>query len=414
MKDLVKKSHTIGIKLRLSYASERDLLYGISSYAYAHCRWNLRLLSPTEEGFDPSDSDLNDLDGVITSKPIPQRNIAYNGNVPIVVIGTRDKWLGRRMTNLTFVRNDDRDIGRLGGEFLHGLGNFRAFGYVPTANPFYYSVLRGEGFRMFLKASGVHVEMFSPSGFKDGSHEDIVNLSNWLKQLPKPAAILAVHDLRATHVLAAANAASIGIPDQISLLGVDNDELLCDFTHPKLSSIFPDHVYEGRLAAQELERMLLAGTARRRTKTVRTQRKSLVERESTVHTSPAARLAEIAVDYIHRNALTNIRVRDVVKHLGVSHRLANLRFRECTGTTILEAILNVRLEEVKRRLRTSNVPINKITAACGFGNDCHAKHLFRKRFGMTMRDFRKSQQADNVSSPNRPGGPIPVRDMDAR
>ena len=173
-------------------------------------------------------------------------------------------------------------------------------------------------------------------------------------------------------------------------MGVDNDEMLCDFTSPQLTSIYPDHVKEGELAAATLQTMLKKGDSHH-TRTFRSNAKSIVERESTRHISPVTHLAEEAMAFIRRNALKGISSADVAKHLRVSRRLCDLRFKECHGETVLEAILRLRFSELKRRLVSSNTPIGKITAACGFSCESHAKRMFRKRFGMSMREWRASQ-----------------------
>ena len=380
-----RKIYSIGIALRLSYASGRDLLYGISRYARTNCHWNLKLFSPDDSKLP----DAKGLDGFITSEPMPDDFLRTASNIPLVVIGTREPWLGRRMKDLTFVRNDDRDIGKFGAEFLQRLGTFRAFGFVPTNKPYYCSILRHEGFTAQLASSAAQTFKYVRPTLNDGSTKDITALKNWLLNLPKPAAVMAVHDLRATHVLEAARDAKLSVPDELAVIGVDNDELLCDFTEPQLTSISPDHVYEGELAARELRRMLSRPDRWKHSKTVRSKKKTIVERESAKPIAPSARLAERAMAYIRRNALKGIGARDVVDHLGVSRRLADLRFRECHGKTILDAILEIRLNEVKRKLTTSKTPIRKITDACGFANEIHAKHLFKKRFGVSMRDYRQ-------------------------
>lgn len=386
MKQLKGNILTIGVRLQLSFASGRDILYGISRVARASCHWNLRQL-PQSTG-ETADSNFDGLDGVITSEPLPAEFVRANPDLPIVVIGTREPWLGRRMNALTFVRNDDRDIGRFGAEYLMGLGRFRSFGFVSTNAPYYCSILRDEGFCAHLDKCAKTCNRFGASSSRDGSPEDIAALGEWLVKLPKPAAVMAVHDLRATHVLEAAQRADIDVPSQLAVIGVDNDELLCDFTKPQLTSISPDHVHEGELVAEEMKRLLADRGRRHLTRTVRSKLKTIVERDSAAAIAPAARLADEALEFIRRNALSGIRARDVVRQLGVSRRLADLRFRECTGKSILDTILDVRLNEIRRRLKSSAAPIRKITAACGFASEAHAKRLFKKRFGLSMREYR--------------------------
>lgn len=389
MNTLNRQIRTIGVRLNLSFASGRDLLYGMSNYAKRNCHWNIHLIHSEKEGIE---SELGTLDGIITSEPLPPAFVAEHPDIPIVVIGPRSKWLGRRRANITFVRNDDEDIGRYGGRFLIGLGRFRAFGFVPTNIPYYCSTLRLEGFRNYLSHRALQTVEYKSPSVTDGSLQDIAAIGNWLKSLPKPAAVMAVHDIRATHVLEAALNAKIKVPEQLAVIGVDNDALLCDFTKPRLTSIFPDHVHEGELAAAELKRALAHHERQLRTRTVRSKKKTIFERESAAPISPAAHLTDIANAYITQNATKGITVRDVVTHLKVSRRLADLRFRECTGKSILEAILDAKFSEIKRQLTDTSTPIKKITASCGFVNEVHAKHLFKKRFGMTMRDWRNSHR----------------------
>ena len=376
----------IWVYLRLSYASGRDILYGISRYARTNAHWNIRLLPFSgEEGKLPFPLP-KEADGIITSEPLAAD--AASSKIPLVVIGTREKWLGHRMKSLAFVRNDDMAIGCFGANFLKSLGKFRSFGFVPTNTPYYCSILRNEGFAKVLKDEDVR--LYAAPNAEDGSQEDIAALGEWMASLPKPGAIMAVHDLRATHVLEAARQRKIDVPGQLAVIGVDNDELLCDFTVPQLTSIFPDHVKEGELAAAALQ-TLLCQKNRRQTQTFRSSAKTIVERESTRPISPATHLAEAAMAFIRHNAIKGIGAADVARHLRVSRRLCDLRFRECYGDSILEAILKIRFNELKRRLVSSNIRIGKITAACGFACESHAKRAFKRRFGMSMREWRKSK-----------------------
>lgn len=387
MKRQASKIHRIWVYLNLSYASGRDILYGISRYARTNAHWNIRLLpfsgKTSRQPFPLPD----EADGIIASEPLAAD--AATSRIPLVVIGTREKWLGRRMRSLAFVRNDDVAIGRFGADFLKSLGQFRSFGFVPTNTPYYCSILRGEGFHAALKngRGSVDARQYRVDGIEDGTDDDIAALGKWLSDLPKPAAVMAVHDLRATHVLEAANLMKIKVPEQMAVIGVDNDELLCDFTSPQLTSIYPDHVKEGELAAATLKALLKKNDLRH-TRTFRSNAKSIVERESTRNISPATHIAQEAMSFIRRNALKGIGAADVARHLRVSRRLCDLRFKECHGETVLEAILRIRFLELKRRLASSGASIGKITAACGFTCESHAKRMFRKRFGMSMREWR--------------------------
>ena len=217
----------------------------------------------------------------------------------------------------------------------------------------------------------------------------VLSLSNWVKSLPKPAAVLAAFDERAVDVLDACSAANISVPGQVAVLGVDNDELLCDFSTPPLSSVLPDHVREGVRAAQELDRLLRARKPSATT-TILCRDKRIIRRESTAPVAPVTHLVDEALRFIRRNATIALKVDDVVRHLGVSRRLADLRFHEAGERSIARAILRARLDEVARRLRESESPIGQIAAACSFGNVQHLANAFRRQYQTSMTDYRLS------------------------
>ena len=172
------------------------------------------------------------------------------------------------------------------------------------------------------------------------------------------------------------------------MLGVDNDTLICENTHPRLSSVMPDFEGEGYLAAETLDSMMHGEGPN--SCVLLADIKEVVRRESTCELSSAGRLVQKAVVYIDRHALEGIGVEDVVRHLKCSRRLADLRFRELQKRSILQAITERRLDEVKRRLRETREKIDSIAASCGYTNPNYLKNLFKKRFAMSMSAFRRA------------------------
>ena len=370
----------VAVVLKLSGASGRDLLSGIATYAREHCRWRLRIFSRSEDFTPAALAEIHNLDGIITSErgADGMTQILERSRIPLVVIGMKGEWLSGRTRQLTFVRNDDEDIGRFAANHLHSLGNFRSFGFVPGHERTYWSLLREKGFRSFLRQHGVRTSVCT------------AGLSDWLTALPKPAAVMAAFDERAVEILDACGEARILVPQQVAVIGVDNDELLCDFSDPPLSSVLPDHVREGMLAAQELNRMLRSKKPTAVT-TVLCRGKRIIRRESTAPVAPITHLVDEALRYIRRNATTALRVDDVVLHLGVSRRLADLRFKESGELSLARVISNARLDEVAKRLKESDAPIGKIASACSFENLQHLANAFHRRFGMSMSDYRRQR-----------------------
>ena len=379
----------VWINLELLFSSQRDILFGISGYAKRNAFWNI-VIASGERGQDPlSLPDSERPDGIITTQPLAP--VLADSKIPLVVIGAREAWLGRRMCNLAFVRNDDMKIGLAAAKKFLLSRLFASFGFVGSHVRNYCSVLREEGFRSGLGA-GRDIRAYEQDKLVDGSPADIAALGRWLASLPKPAAVMAVHDLRATHVISAANDRGIAIPKELSIIGVDNDELLCEFTSPPLTSIAPDHIHEGELAAEVLHALMEGKTASKSHTTRKSCRFEIVERDTTSQATLSGNLAKEAMAFIRQNFKSGIRAEDVIRSVpGRSSRILNARFQEMYGCSLHEAILRIRYSELKRRLVRSKAPIGELMAACGFSDLSNAKRIFKSRFGMSMREWRNMQ-----------------------
>lgn len=177
-------------------------------------------------------------------------------------------------------------------------------------------------------------------------------MQQWLLDLPKPCGIMVAFDFKARQVLECCLRCGIPVPGDVAVIGVDNDEAICENTTPTLSSVLPDFEGGGYRAAELLDPLMRR--TRRKPVTLTYGVKRIVHRQSSQHTSNPNWIALKAKEFIRLNACMDISVNDVAKHLNVSRRLAELRFRE----------------------------------ACGYPTETHLKVLFKKRFGMTMREYR--------------------------
>lgn len=384
-----KQIKTIVIALRLSFSSHREILHAISTYAKVQ-HWSLRLLQIPNDFTLESIRQLVDekIDGLITSDLTDNQmfRILSKSDIPIVSIGKTP--FNPASGRLSSISNDERAIGHLGAEYLCSLGKFRSFGFLSADETNESSRERQHGFEEVLVEQGHTCSHHGAQDAHDGSERDLTSIGNWLLNLNKPAAIMAVYDIRATHLMEAAKRQRIRIPKSVSVIAVDNDELLCDFTDPPLTSIAPDFSRIGLLAGKEMTRLLRKKAAQQ----LLVPPKRIIERESTKHIPPAAHIVNEAMDFIRRNALNGISADDVVAHLGISHRLADLRFRESTGSSLLATIIATRIDAVKRRLTFSHATIKAISAACGFQSENHAKKVFRQKVGMSMSEFRRHAQ----------------------
>ena len=397
----------VAVAASLSNASWRDFLTGFFDYAKRKTHWDIRVVQSAEE----LKRTASGCHGIVTGiEPSSGLLAACAKNaVPLVAVGAEWK-LKHKGVAIAYIRNDNESIGRFCAQHFHSLGKFAAAGFVPSSDFDDWSAAREKGFLGNFRA--VEKSTFRPAA-ELGSDKDIAALADWLKSLTKPAAVMAAWDMRAVHVISACRLAHLNVPGQVAVIGVDNDPLLCDFTTPTLTSVAPDHALEGQIAAETIDRLMRASTLKTHPSTripqpsahILNTAKKMVERESARPVSPVTALIARAQAFIDAHASENIKVADVVSALGVSRSLLDLRFREFRGETVSRAITCRRLDEVKRLLAETGLSIHAITAKCGFPNPNHLKNLFKRHYGISMRDWRNDKRTAGLkpSIQQRPG-----------
>ena len=383
----VTKNYRILVALRLVYASNRAFLRGIARFRRNHPHWRVTV----QEGFSDfsrSDADLlADFDGVITAQPESDeaKEILAAAPLPIAVIGYETKADIPRSRRAIFVRGAAKDVGILAARHCLSLGEFHSHAFVATSVGGSWSEAREKGFREELRRHGIDPILIN-TGHPDGSPSDAQVLAERLAALGKPAALFCAYDNRALQTLQTCETAGIAVPREASVIGVDNDATLCDFSNPSITSIAIDQVEMGEIAAAGLDRLLKSRSCAVQTVTVRDA--WIVERESTAHVAPAKHLVDRARRFIAENATSGIRVGDVVSHLGVSRALADRRFKEFTHSTLNEEICRARIAAAKRLLSETSLSIALVTERCGFAAPQYAKRLFKKTTGLTMKEWR--------------------------
>ncbi len=380
--------------LHMSGASGRDMLSGIFNYAKGGRKWSINLANAAIKTKSEVDSLIakGRIDGIIAGEyclPDAPRLLTAS-NIPLVYIGTRGEGEYARTKAISYVQNDEEGIGRLAANTFLKLGRYQTFAFVPARPGVTYSDSRQAGYAKRLQYAGIgNVEVFEPKA-ATGTPDDRNALSKWLAALPKPAAVYVAWDFRAIQVLEACREAKISVPEQVAVLGTDNDELLCDSAEPPLSSILPDHERAGFVAAERLDALMRGRNPKPCTLSVKVNK--VVERETTQPVTISAHIVGKALAYIRCNATRGVGVKDVVGQLGCSRRLADLRFRENTGTTILKALTAQRMKELKRLLRETDIPINQAARRAGFTCIKRLERLFRSEEGISMRGWRNQNR----------------------
>ena len=374
------------VAFTLGGTAGRNCLSGVFDYVNEGHDWNIQFIQNPDELTRPFvEAAVRDgVDGILTGFRARTDGLAALEAAPIPVVFTdypRNESPDPAQRNF-LIRNDDVAIGREAARHLLARATFRAFAFVPTQEPHRWSVLRERGFRLQLGEAGIVPRRLQPGG----------DLADELASLPRPAAVMAATDYMAVRAVEACHAARLAVPEQVAVLGVDNDELLCNSVRPTLSSVKPDHEGLGRLGAQILDSLMARHRPPKRAPT-HIRSLGVVERDSTRIVPPAGYLVREALAYIRANAARGIKVKDVVRHLGVSRRLAYLRFEQMHGQPIHETILETRLALVRQKLAQTNAPLACIAADCGFGSANRLSHLFAERFGLSPSTYRAQATA---------------------
>jgi len=369
----------------------QDTLRGILQYIRLHGPWRLYRM----EG-RPGEQKLLDLKrwgctGIITSAcNRATAKVIARANVPVVVFEPSPEMRAHAhpLSRCASTRCDSFAIGQRAAHYFLER-HYTRFAFVGEPHGLYWSREREQGFKSVLQALGLPCFVYGVPAAKarrDWSIEQ-PHMLRWLRSLPKPIALFAAMDGRGRQVLDACMGAEIAVPSEVAVLGVDDDELICEATFPTMSSIQINAQQTGYLIAEHLDHLM---RGKRPPQTVFfAQPTRVVTRRSTDATAIPDRQIAQALEFIWQEAGRKaIHVPDVVRQIGASRRFAEIRFRTIVGRTILEEIQRVRLERVCALLAETNLSVGEITRQCGFERESYLARLFKKRFSTSMSRYR--------------------------
>ena len=367
---------------------------GVMRYASTHANWDLRIVNSRTQFNDTGVEMLLEegIDGCILAAYTPAVDKILSRRIPtIITLENMHEQIGSRPNCISILMNN-QEIGRLAAEHFKSLGRFASYAFIPAPPKIPWSLERKAAFfdaadkrAALFEFPEPDIELVNMTG-EGGILIKISDLVEFLKTLPQPAAVFAANDILAAQVAKACRAAQMKMPSDVSVVGCDNDELLCTISRPGITSILPGFEQAGYAAARTLDAMM---RGRQPAETVmRIPGAKVVVRGSTEHIPPALAVVNAAMEYIRGHALEGISTADVVSHLKISHSLLDLRFRQLRNESVMDAILATRLAEVKRLLETTSRKLQDVGESCGFRSQDYLKRLFKSRFGCTMREWR--------------------------
>ena len=373
----------VALLIETSNRYGRDLLYGVRDWTRAGERWAIRFTEQARLAPLPSWLPEWAGDGIIARVDSPRIAAALRRTgLPVVDVSAE-----RFASEFPRVSVDNAAVARLAAEHLLGKG-FRHLAFVGDAH-FLWAAQRGRDFRRAVAAAGGRCASFESAGPKakpPGSDADIRALADWLERQPRPLGVFACYDGRAQQVLEACQLRGWAVPDEIAVVGVDNDELLCELCTPPLSSVLPNARRTGYEAAAMLARMMRGERQTRQTRYVPPVR--VVERPSTDTVAVAdARVAQ-ALRFIRGHVGERIDVSDVLRAVPLSRTLLERKFKAALGFSPHREIVRQRIARAKHLLVESEVSIAVVAELAGFDNASYLSVAFRRETGESPYAYR--------------------------
>jgi LacI family transcriptional regulator len=386
----------VALLVETSRAYGRGVLRGISRYVRQNPSWSVRL---QDRGLnDPLPNWLSDgrLDGVIARIETPElARTLRQARLPVVNLSAFEP-----DNRFPLIDTDDIRVAEAAYDHFaeRGFRSLAFCGYTGAR----WSDTRRARFLAKARQSGITCHEFRSSLRPDRSHQRETlalearglaqepQLIDWLRSLPATTGIFAANDLRGRQLLDLCHELGLSVPDHLAVLGVDNDELLCELTDPPLSSIEPDCERIGWKAAETLDRLMsrhAPNPGRQLFPPV-----GISTRKSTDVLAIAEPLIAQAIGFIREHACDGIGVPDVLRQVPVSRSALERGFRRHLDRPPKAEILRIQLNRAMELLRTTDLPLPEISRLCGFRHPEYFNTLFREKLGLPPGQYRRRQR----------------------
>ena len=362
--------------------SGRSLLRGIANYARDHGPWTF-IWEPG--GLETARSRLKNLDadGIILRDVEGMEHVLECG-LPAVIVGHSR----HEVPGVANVTTDSEAIGILAAEHLLNRG-FRQFAYCGVeGSP--WSVLRGDSFARRLQRDGFETHFHPPPPVKRWRSVRPAEgrlLAEWVTGLPKPLGVMAGNDDRGEQVIEACKMAGIRVPDDVAIVGADNDDLVCDLSDPPLSSVAIGFERAGYECAGVLDGLMRGD--KRGQRQISVLATHVVTRRSTDIVAVDDPQLAAALRFIRDHARDVVSVPDVARAAGLSRRVLERRFRSALRRSALAEIRRVRVAQICRLLVETSLSVSEIARALGYQGSEHLARYFRSERHIPPLAYRK-------------------------
>lgn len=382
MPDSTRKKVALLIETSNAYA--RGLLSGVIAYEQRHGSWSIFVPEQERGGAPPRWLSQWKGDGIIAR--IETDTIAAairRTRLPLV-----DLSAARHIPDAPWVETNDEAVSKIAAQHLLQRG-FRNIGFCGDPS-FNWSKWRLEAFRRAVSEHGIVCHEYQSIPRYDPHYSwnrESKQLARWVDQLPKPIGVMACYDIKAQQLLDTCREMDLAVPEQVAVIGVDNDHLICELCSPPLTSIELNSFRAGLEAAALLDRMMNGESVS--TQPILIDPLGIHDRQSTDSLAVEDRDVAQALRYIREHLSANIRVKDIVEHVDLSRRQLEHRFRQIVGHTPHQEIQRRRIGRVKQLLQQTDLPVAEVARLAGYE---HAEYLcvvFQRETGETMSAYRQ-------------------------
>lgn len=385
---------TVGLLIESSRAYGRGLLHGIAKFMRLHNDWSIIYQERTLRDADPLGLAGKRCDGVLARiDTMQQRDWLLKLNVPVVEL--RGSWDHPRFPRII---SDDKAVAEMAAQHLlaRGSGYFAFCGFAGAD----YSESRRDYFCAAIRDAGylpnIYESPAAPHGAGTAAYESTAaahgrEMGNWLSRLPQPTGLMACNDVCGRQVIDLCHVHGLRVPDQIAVIGVDNDEVLCDLAEPPMSSVILPTERIGYQAAELLSAMM--DGKKPPCHEILVPPVGIVKRRSTDTAVVDDPCIAAALAFIREKACTGIQVEDILDHLAekellVSRSTLDRKFREKLHCSAKDQILDTRLERVRQLLRDTTYSVERIATLVGLAGASQLAAVFKHRTGQTPGEFR--------------------------
>jgi LacI family transcriptional regulator len=376
----------VALLVESSMASGRQILRGVARYMRETGRWSVYHEPEHIQGTVPNWFDGWQGDGVIARvrSEVGVRMLLETGLPVIDVLGD---W---PHPDIPIVQVNSDLVGELAASHFLDRG-FRNLGFCGIRDRRWVQQ-RQAAFQEVAETAGTSCSIHLLPRWESKSwysEKTQTALGTWISQLPKPAGIMAANDMVGRRILEACRRVGVLVPEEVAVLGADNDEALCELCDPMLSSIVPVHDQVGYQAAKLLDEMMAGGTFGERELLLKPT--EVVVRRSTNVLAVDDRDLAAAMRFIRDNSDRPIGVQDVAGHVTVSRSTLNRKFQRTFERSVHDEILRVRLDRAMELLRETDLPLAAVSERAGFRHREYFGAVFKAEVGMTPHRYRQMQ-----------------------